>query len=58
MDAHTQKLVKRYKITVEQARALVERGYKTPKDIIRARAADLEDIPGIGAATSRKLQRR
>jgi len=58
MDAYIQRLVKRYKITVEQARALVDKGYRMPKDIIRARSADLEAVKGIGAATSKKLQRR
>jgi DNA integrity scanning protein DisA with diadenylate cyclase activity len=57
MDKHVAKLSKRYKIKLGQAEKLVEAGFKTPKDIIKARKQDLEAVEGVGAAAVKKLRR-
>ena len=57
MNTLAAKLAKRYKIEPEQAQALVDAGYKTPKDIIRATGAELRSVEGIGGAALKKLRR-
>jgi len=57
MDRHAEKLMKRYKLSPEQAQALVDAGFRTPKDIIRARKAEIRAVEGVGEATVKKLRR-
>ena len=58
MDKHAEKLMKRYRLLPQQAQALVDAGLKTPKDIVRAKAGELEALEGIGPATVKKLRRQ
>ena len=57
MDRYAEKLMKRYKLSPEQAQALVDAGFRTPKDIIRARKAEIRAVEGVGEATVKKLRR-
>ena len=57
MDARAMKLMRRYKISVGQAQALVEAGYGLPHDIAKATDAQLRAVKGIGEAAIRKLRR-
>jgi len=57
MDKHAEKLMKRYRLSPQQAQALVDAGFKSPKDIVKAKRSELRALEGIGQATVEKLRR-
>jgi len=57
MDKHAEKLMKRYRLSPQQAQALVDAGFKSPKDIVKAKRSELGALEGIGQATVDKLHR-